>query len=95
MKVWEKVELRRFKKDKIPVDLTVKALTATLVKQSADKEGLPAGFSRLIDMNFLNPLDDTFACSQGVSRYCDQVIAVTGAKKAAIMIDCVMVSVTP
>ena len=91
LKVWEKVELRPFKKDKIPADLRVKALTATLAEHSADKEGLHAGFSRLSDMNFLNPLDDTFACSQGVSRYCDQVIAVTGAKKADTITQSIMI----
>lgn len=82
IKVWEKFELRPFEKDKIPAYLHCKALISTLAEQNACKEGLPAGFSRLIDMNFLNPLDETLASSQRVSSYCDQVNAVTGAKKA-------------
>lgn len=91
VKVCEKVELRAFKKDKIPADLHVKALVSTLAGQSADKEGLPPGFGCLIDKNFLNPLGDTYACSQGVSIFFDQVIAVTGAQQADKITQSIMI----
>lgn len=82
VKEWEMVELRPLKKDKITADIHVKVLVSALAEQSVNKDGLPPGFSRLIDMNFLNPLDEKYGCEEGVSRFCNEVIYVTGAKKA-------------